>query len=67
MNEDVYRLRKLLEYWIEHNEDHSKRFSDAANDAKKKGLVMVANYIQNAALNMNEVTKSLREALESLE
>lgn len=67
MSEDIYRLKKLLEHWIEHNEDHSAKFRQAAEDAAKMGLRDVANDIQLAAEKGSEVTKYLRNALALLE
>ena len=66
MSEDIYRLQKLLEHWVEHNEDHTARFINAANEADKLGLKDVASDIQKAAENAQEVTKYLKKALDSL-
>jgi hypothetical protein len=38
MNDERQRLRKLIEHWAEHNEDHRVRFEDSAREASRMGL-----------------------------
>ena len=66
MSEDSLRLQKLLEHWIEHNEEHLLRFREAANEATKAGATKASNEIHNAAEKGIEVSKHLRKALDEL-
>lgn len=66
MSEEISRLKKLLEHWIIHNEEHTARFVEATNDAIKIGLIEVSNNIKIAAEKGNEVTKYLQRALDSI-
>ena len=42
MSQESYRITKLLEHWIEHNDEHVKRFRDVAEEASSAGLQDVA-------------------------
>ena len=66
MGEEGLRLRKLLEHWIEHNDDHVARFWEAAEEADKLGLKEASNSIRLAAEKSNEVSKHLKKALNSM-
>jgi hypothetical protein len=67
MSEKKLRLMKLVEHWMEHNEDHVKRFREAAHEAKELGLNQVELQLYNAAENGDKVSKSLLKALEAFE
>jgi len=67
MNEEVLRIKKLLEHWIEHNEEHLARFREVAAVAEKLGITEVSRAIQTAAMNGNEVSRYLKKALNSIE
>ncbi len=66
MSQEGYRITKLLEHWIEHNEEHVKRFRDVAEEASNAGLQDVAEYIKLAAEKGDEVTTHLKKALNSV-
>ena len=66
MSEGRLRLQKLLEHWIEHNEEHLSRFREAADEASKIGATKVAKDIRSAAEKGTEVSKHLRKALDAL-
>ena len=66
MGEESLRLRKLLEHWIEHNDDHVARFWEAAEEAGKFGLKETSSSIRLAAEKGNEVSKHLRKAINSM-
>lgn len=66
MNEDRLRLIKLVEHWIEHNDEHGNRFKEEAKSAEKMDLKMVADEIMRAAEASKKVSESLSKALEFL-
>jgi hypothetical protein len=66
MSQEGYRITKLLEHWIEHNDEHVKRFRDVAEEASSAGLQDVAEYMRLAAEKGDEVTAHLKKALNSV-
>ena len=51
------KLKTLLEYWIEHNEEHSREFKEWAEKARRMGEEQVATEILQAVENMDRVTE----------
>jgi len=66
MSQEGYRMTKLLEHWIEHNDEHVKRFRVMAEEASSTGLKEVAEYMRLAADKGDEVTTHLQNALKSI-
>ena len=66
MSQEGYRITKLLEHWIEHNEEHVKRFRDVAEEASNASLQDVAEDLKLAAEKGDEVTTHLKKALNSV-
>jgi rubrerythrin len=66
MSQQSYRITKLLEHWIEHNDEHVKRFRVMAEEASSAGLEDVAECMRLAAEKGDEVTTHLQKALNSL-
>ena len=66
MDEDQLRLIKLVEHWIEHNDEHGKRFSEEAENAEKMNLKDAATQMRKAAEASKEVSDSLSRALKHL-
>mgnify|MGYP000209181194 CR=1 FL=1 len=66
MDEDKLRLIKLVEHWIEHNDEHGNRFKEEAEKAEKIDLTKAANEMKKAAEASDEVSKRLAKALEYL-
>lgn len=64
---ETLRLRRLIEHWLEHNEEHRARLEEAAREASEKGLRVVAESLKGAAEETAEVTKRLRKALDAFE
>jgi hypothetical protein len=64
MTEDL-RLRKLIEHWAEHNDEHRARFLEAAEEASARDLRSVAESLRKAADEAGQVSKHLRRALEA--
>lgn len=65
MNESMLRLRKLIEHWAEHNDEHAARFEESAREAKEMGLTTAAENLRSAAKKAAEVSEHLRKALKS--
>ncbi len=66
MSEGNQRIRKLIEHWVEHNDEHSARFREAAAEAEQIGLKEAALRLRTAAEKGGEVSAELRAALDSL-
>jgi hypothetical protein len=64
MSEET-RLRKLIEHWAEHNDEHRARFEEAAEEASGRGLEAVAENLREAAEKAAGVSELLRRALEA--
>jgi hypothetical protein len=67
MSEEKLRLVKLVEHWIEHNDEHGNRFSEEAEKAENMGLKKAADEMRKAAEASKEVTSTLKKALKLLE
>ena len=63
MNEEKLRLMKLVEHWVEHNDDHGNRFSEEAIKAEKMGLKEVADEMRKAAEASVKVSGNLLKAM----
>ena len=66
MGEDRLRLIKLVEHWIEHNDEHGKRFREEAEAAAKLKLDMAAGAMMEAAEASEKVSERLSWALKYL-
>ena len=66
MSVDIQRIMKLLEHWINHNEEHLKRFRDLADEMSKIDMVDSSKEIIEAAKIGNEVSTHLQNALNLL-
>ncbi|MFB0557837.1 MAG: hypothetical protein ACETVY_01850 [Candidatus Bathyarchaeia archaeon] len=65
MADEDLRLRKLIEHWAEHNDEHGGRFEEEAEKASERGLKEVADNLRAAAKKAAEVSRALRKALEA--
>ena len=61
------KLRTMLDYWMEHNREHSQEFREWAGKAKGFGEAEAAKEILQAAQEMDKASRSLSQALRSLE
>jgi nickel/cobalt exporter len=61
------KLRALLNYWVEHNREHSQEFKEWADKAKILGEVEVAEEILQAAQEMDKASGLLSRSLKRLE
>ena len=67
MEEEKLRLKKLIEHWAEHNDEHSTRFKKSAKKASEMGLPGVAEELKGAAETGRMVSEYLRSAIEKME
>lgn len=65
MSDEKLRLRKLIEHWAEHNDDHRARFEESAREASLKGWDDVAQSLMNASEKAAEVSELLRKAFDA--
>jgi len=66
-NDERAKLRTLLNYWIEHNKEHSQEFREWAGKAKGLGEVEASKEMLQAAQEMDKASESLSQALRRLE
>lgn len=60
------RLKTLLGYWVEHNEEHSQEFKEWAEKAEEMGEGQVAEEIRQAVSHMEQVTGILSRTIKKL-
>lgn len=66
-NDERAKLRTLLNYWIEHNKEHSQEFREWAGKAKVFVEVEAYQEMLQAAQEMDQASESLSRALRRLE
>jgi hypothetical protein len=66
-SEERDKLRVLLNYWVEHNREHSQEFREWADKAKAFGEVEIADEMLLAAQEMDKASKLLSQSLKRLE
>jgi len=64
-NDDLTKLKTLLGYWIEHNQEHSQEFREWAD--KVAGLEDAGQDLLQASEEMDKATQFLAQAREKLE
>ena len=64
--DDILKLTKLLDFWIEHNQEHGDEFAEWANKAKLSGREAIHKDLMDAAKLMNEANISLKHARATL-
>jgi len=64
--EEKNKLKTLLSYWIEHNEEHSGEFREWAEKAKEMGEADVADEIMQAVGHMDKVSEILSKTMKRL-
>ena len=60
------KLKALLNYWIEHNREHSQEFNEWAEKAKELGEDEVGEAMLRAVQEMDKSSQLLVKALEKL-
>ncbi len=66
-SEERVKLKTLLNYWVEHNQEHSQEFKEWADKARQMGEAEVAEEILQAVENMEKVSEILTKTLNRLE
>ena len=66
-NEEKARLGTLIDYWMEHNREHSQEFREWAERAGKFGPAGVGGEILKAAQELDKATEHLSRARRQLE
>ena len=60
------KLKTLLNYWTEHNQEHSQEIKDWADKAKALGEAEVADELLQAAQAMDKASELLSQSLKRL-
>ena len=66
-NDERAKLRALLNYWVEHNREHSQEFREWADKAKALGEGEVGEEMLQAAQEMDNASRLLSQSLKRLE
>jgi len=66
-NDEKAKLRTLLNYWIEHNKEHSQEFREWASKTKVLGEADAGEDMLLAAQEMDKASEILSQALRRLE
>ena len=65
-NDERAKLSTLLNYWIEHNKEHSQEFRQWADRAEGLGQTEVSKEMLEAVKDMDKATALLSRALSRL-
>ena len=65
-DDEIGKLKTLLNYWIAHNEEHSQEFREWAQKAKTLGEVEAGAEMLEAAKEMDKANEPLLRALTRL-
>ena len=65
-NDERTRLKTLLKYWLEHNEEHRQEYNDWAAQATAMGETEAGEDILAAAQDLDKASQSLSQALKRL-
>lgn len=66
-NDERAKLRTLLHYWIEHNQEHAQEFKEWAGRAEGFGEAEISRNILEAAQEMDKAGEILSQVLRRLE
>ena len=66
-NDERAKRRTLLNYWIEHNKEHTEEFREWAEKAKGFGEAEAGEEMLAAAQQLDRVNEPLSQALRGLE
>jgi hypothetical protein len=66
-NEEREKLQTLLNYWVDHNEEHSQEFREWAEKMKVADEAVVSAELLQASMEMDKATELLQKAREKLE
>ncbi|MFC1918430.1 hypothetical protein ACFLWW_00440 [Chloroflexota bacterium] len=65
-SDEKAKLRTLLDYWIAHNNEHSREFREWASRAKEFGEAGAGEDMLKAAKEMDKASETLSQALTRL-
>ncbi len=63
---DREKMKKLLEHWLQHNEDHAKTYEKWADVAEESGEQEVVKALRKSAKLTREINIAFEKALRSL-
>lgn len=66
MTQEMERLKKLLEHWIEHNGSHAQNYREWATKAEKANNPNVASELKQVAELTDKITHHFQRAIELL-
>ena len=64
---DLVKLNTLLNYWIEHNKEHSQEFKEWGDKVSASGETEASEYMLQAAQEMDKAGGFLLQTLQKLE
>ena len=65
-NDERVKLKTMLSYWMEHNEEHSQEFREWADKTKALGETEAAEELLQAAQEMDKANEFLSRSLTRL-
>lgn len=60
------KLKKLLEHWVLHNEEHAQSYESWAGKAEDKGLLKMEALLAEAAERTRAISEIFKEAMATL-
>jgi 3-methyladenine DNA glycosylase AlkC len=66
MSDEREKLIKRIEHWAEHNDEHTNRYEESAEEAKNIDLPESAQHLLKAAEAGRQVSIHLRNALKKI-
>jgi hypothetical protein len=63
VDDEKTRLKALLTYWVEHNDEHTREFREWAEKATQMGAREVSKDLVKAVKNMEKVSETLSRTL----
>ncbi len=66
-SDEKTKLKTLLDYWVEHNQEHSQEFKDWVDKARALGEKEVADELLLASQEMDKVSEILSKTLKRLQ
>ncbi|QTA92129.1 hypothetical protein [Desulfonema magnum] len=58
------KMTKLLEHWVNHNDDHAQNYRDWAEKANENNMAKVSDLLKDAADMTLEISKKFEQATE---
>lgn len=65
--DEMVKLKTLLTYWMDHNQEHSQEFREWADKVKGLGATEAGEEILQAAQELDKASELLARALRRLE